>query len=372
MKIAIVTDAWYPQTNGVVTTLSRTTESLRSLGFCVKLFTPEPFKTIPCPTYPEIRLSLFAGRRLRRALDEFNADSIHIATEGPLGLIARRYCIKRKLKFTTSYHTQFPAYVRKRLPIPERITYRFVRWFHNKAQYTLAPTPAIVDELRSNGFRSPVLWGRGVDTRLFKPSGAARDPRGGPVFMYVGRVAVEKNIEAFLELDLPGQKVVVGDGPALGTLREKFTDCVFTGYKFGEDLAATMASADVFVFPSRTDTFGLVMLEAMACGVPVAAFPVSGPIDVVKNGVTGVLDNCLRRACLEALHIDRHACRHHALANSWERCTNEFLSHLSNTKDGLPSPSTFVASVTPTPASVAQHRPIPQPETQHPQPPLMD
>ena len=334
MRIAIVTDAWLPQTNGVVTTLSRTAECLRELGYDVRMFTPEPYRTIPCPFYAEIRLSLFPARRLRRDLDAYAPDAIHIATEGPLGLAARRYCKRRKLAFTTSYHTQFPAYVRKRVPIPERWTYRLIRWFHNAAHCTLAPTPAIVEELRNNGFRNPVLWGRGVDTNLFRPSEAARDPRSGPVYIYVGRVAVEKNLEAFTGMAVEGRKIVVGDGPDLARLRADYPDCTYTGYKYGDELAAILASADVFVFPSRTDTFGLVMLEAMACGVPVAAYPVPGPIDVVRNGVTGVLHTSLSRACELALQLDRKACREHALEHSWQRSTHQFEARLVTTASG--------------------------------------
>lgn len=337
MKIAIVTDAWRPQTNGVVTTLSRTAESLQEMGHEVRMFTPEPYRTIPCPSYPEIRLSLFAGRRLRRSLDEFDADSIHIATEGPLGFAARRYCKKKGLAFTTSYHTQFPAYVRKRFPIPESWTWAFVRWFHNAARCTMAPTPAIVEELREHGFNNPVVWGRGVDTALFKPSDADRDPRSGPVYLYAGRVAVEKNLEAFAGLKLNGKKIIVGDGPDLQNLQRTYPECTFTGYKFGDELAAIMASADVFVFPSRTDTFGLVMLEAMACGVPVAAYPVSGPIDVVHHGRTGYLHEDLATACAQALKLDRNDCREHALANSWSRCSQQFAGYLVNAADGKPS-----------------------------------
>ncbi|MEO1580487.1 MAG: glycosyltransferase family 1 protein [Pseudomonadota bacterium] len=336
MKIAIVTDAWHPQTNGVVTTLSRTSEALSDMGHDVRMFTPEPYRTIPCPSYPEIRLSLFAGRHLRRSLDDFEPDSIHIATEGPLGFAARRYCKKRDLKFTTSYHTQFPAYVRKRFPIPESWTWAFVRWFHNAAEKTLAPTPAIVAELEHHGFKAPVVWGRGVDTDLFQPSPAHRDARSGPVYLYAGRVAVEKNLEAFAGMKVAGQKIIVGDGPDLKRLQSKYPDCTFTGYKFGTELASIMASADVFVFPSRTDTFGLVMLEAMACGVPVAAYPVPGPIDVVHHGQTGFLDEDLGKACSEALKLSRETCRQHALGNSWAKCSEVFASYLVGVTDEIP------------------------------------
>ncbi|MEM8546985.1 MAG: glycosyltransferase family 1 protein [Pseudomonadota bacterium] len=336
MKIANVTDAWHPQTNGVVTTLSRTCEVLNRTGYEMRMFTPQPYKTIPCPSYPEIRLSLFAGRHLRRELEAFNPDSIHISTEGPLGFAARRYCIRNNLAFTTSYHTQFPAYIAKRFPIPESWTYRFVRWFHNAGQATLVPTPAIQRELLDNRFKNPVIWGRGVDTDLYQPDEAQRENRPGPVYLYVGRIAVEKNLEAFASLALRGRKVIVGDGPDFQSLKARFPDCEFLGYKFGQELADIFAGADVFVFPSKTDTFGLVMLEAMACGVPVAAYPVPGPIDVVQNGVTGILDESLELAAEKALVLDRQACREYALAHSWERCTEQFAAQLVHCRTGEP------------------------------------
>ncbi|MEL6870775.1 MAG: glycosyltransferase family 1 protein [Pseudomonadota bacterium] len=336
MKIAIVTDAWLPQTNGVVTTLSRTSEALTRSGYTVRMFTPSPYRTIACPSYPEIQLALFAGRRLRRALDAFAPDSIHIATEGPPGLAARRYCIRRKLSFTSSYHTQFPAYVRQRYPIPERWTYWFVRWFHNAAAATLVPTPTVIKELQRNGLRNPVLWGRGVDTDLFKPLAVRTEQPKRPTYLYVGRVSVEKNIEAFAQMQVDARKLIVGDGPDLAQLKRRFPDCEFTGYKFGVELANIIAAADVFVFPSRTDTFGLVMLEAMACGVPVAAYPVAGPIDVVLDGVTGVLHESLELAAQRALAISRESCRRHALSRSWENCTQQFLSNLVRACDAHP------------------------------------
>ncbi len=328
MKIAIITDAWYPQTNGVVTTLNRTGECLRQMGHEVKYITPEPFKTIPLPTYKSIRLALFPKRKVFAMLDAFMPDAVHIATEGPLGMAAKRYCKKRGLKFTTAYHTQFPQYVRLRAPIPISLTYAILRRFHGQAQRTMVPTETQRQELLKWGFKNVVVWSRGVDVDLFKPSdkGFLTDPR--PISLFVGRVAVEKNIEAFLDLDLPGTKYVVGGGPDLEALCDKYPKAKFVGFKYGEELAKHIAAADVFVFPSRTDTFGLVMLEAMACGVPVAAFPVVGPIDVVKQGETGVLDEDLKKATLAALELSPDDARAYAEQNSWMSATGQFYSHL--------------------------------------------
>jgi 1,2-diacylglycerol 3-alpha-glucosyltransferase/glucuronosyltransferase len=329
MRIAIVTDAWHPQVNGVVTTLSRTREGLEAKGHTTVIVNPSEYRTIPCPSYPEIRLALSPGRRLRRTLDDAAPEAIHIATEGPLGAAARRYCLERDLKFTTSYHTQFPQYLRKRLPVPEAWCYRYLRRFHRRAERTLVPTEHMRRELTEHGFENVVIWSRGVDTELFRPM--QRDfldlPR--PIAVYAGRVAIEKNLEAMLEADLPGSKLIVGDGPDLGKLRRRFPDAHFVGYKFGDELAQHLAAGDVFVFPSRTDTFGLVMLEAMACGTPVAAFPVTGPIDVVSDGVTGALDDDLAAAFGRALALPRDACRRAALERTWDRAVAEFMSHLA-------------------------------------------
>ncbi len=344
MRIAIVTDAWLPQINGVVTTLGRTREELVRAGHRVKMITPADYRTVPCPSYPEIRLALFPYRRLRRMLDRFAPDCIHIATEGPLGFAARRYCRRRRLHFTTSYHTRFPQYVRERAPIPVSWTYAWLRRFHGPAAAVLVPTPSVREELAARGFRRLRLWGRGVDVELFRPE--RRGPLAGdrPIFMYMGRVAVEKNIEAFLELDLPGTKYVVGDGPDLARLRSRWPGAVFTGYRFGDELANVLASADVFVFPSRTDTFGLVMLEAMACGTPVAAYPVTGPLDVVEHGCTGILDEDLATACRRALSLDREACRRAALERSWGRATTAFLANLvENPLSGEGDPTSLAA-----------------------------
>lgn len=329
MRIAIVTDAWHPQTNGVVTSLRKTGEHLESMGHTVLFVTPEGFRTIGLPTYRSIRLALFPGRRVAERLARFVPDAVHIATEGPLGLAARRWCLRNATRFTTSYHTQFPQYVRLRAPVPVRWSYAFLRWFHGPAERTMVPTPAVQRELTRWGLSHVVIWSRGVDTELFRPRPRTllSDPR--PIAMYVGRVAVEKNIEAFAELELPGTKYVVGDGPDREALARKYPGVRFTGFKFGDELAQYMAEADVFVFPSRTDTFGLVMLEAMACGVPVAAYPVTGPVDVVRDGETGALDEDLGRAVARALTLDGRAARRYALEHSWAVSTKEFFCHLA-------------------------------------------
>lgn len=329
MRIAVVSDAWLPQTNGVVRTLGQTLRCAEAAGHTVQAVTPVPFATFPCPTYPEIRLAAWPWRRVGRILESFRPDAVHIATEGPLGVAARRWCGRRRLPFTTSFHTRFPEYVRMRAPVPERWTWGILRWFHGAAVRTMVPTASQQADLAARGFRSPVLWSRGVDTDLFRPERRGRLPGPGPAMMYMGRVAVEKNIEAFLALELPGTKWVVGGGPALEDFRHRYPDARFTGPKYGVELATLLASADVFVFPSRTDTFGVVLLEAMACGLPVAAFPVPGPADVVRAGVTGVLDEDLGAAIRGALQLDRAACRAQALEHTWERASAQFIDNLA-------------------------------------------
>lgn len=328
MKIAIVTDAWAPQVNGVVTTLTNTVRCLESTGHCVSLITPQGFMTIPAPTYPSIRLAVRPERKVRRMLRDFAPDAIHIATEGPLGLAARRYCKLAGIRFTTSYHTRFPEYIRMRLPIPVGVSYAWLRGFHAAAERTLVATTSQRRELAVRGFEHLVVWPRGVDTDVFQPRDAfvLDDPR--PIALYAGRVAVEKNLEAFLSLDLPGTKYVVGDGPDLARLRTGFPRVRFTGCKYGEELARYLAAADVFVFPSRSDTFGLVMLEAMACGVPVAAYPVAGPAGVVVDGVTGALNDDLKTAVLRALKLGGTEALRHALTRSWRVATQRFVDHL--------------------------------------------
>jgi glycosyltransferase involved in cell wall biosynthesis len=329
MRLALVTDAWLPQVNGVVRTLGHTIREVEAAGHEVTVISPADFRTIPCPTYPEIRLSVFAGRAVRRRLDALVPDAVHIATEGPLGLAARNWCVRRDQPFTTAYHTQFPEYVRARVPIPLAAGYAVVRWFHGRAARTLVTTPTMQRQLESRGLRNLALWGRGVDTELFRPSDKRFLDLPRPVWLYFGRVSVEKGIEDFLRLDLPGTKLVVGDGPAAQELHRRYPDAVFRGYRHGEDLASHIAASDVFVFPSRTDTFGLVLLEAMACGVPVAAYPVTGPVDVVVDGVTGILSEDLRGAALAALQLDPAACRAHAMQHSWEASTRQFLAALA-------------------------------------------
>jgi glycosyltransferase involved in cell wall biosynthesis len=327
-SLAIVTDAWTPQVNGVVNTLHRTRDELVRLGYQVTMLTPADHRTLPCPSYPEIRMALNPGRVLAGQLDSLRPDRIHIATEGPLGLAARRYCLRNGLAFTTSYHTQFPEYIRKRLPVPLGITYNLMRRFHAPAARTMVATPGQQRLLEQWHFKHLVRWSRGVDTCLFTPDNKAPLAVRRPLFAYAGRVAVEKNIEAFLRLELPGSKCVIGDGPALQEFRARYPDVRFTGYRFGEDLARHIAAADVFVFPSLTDTFGLVMLEAMACGVPVAAFPVTGPVDVVTQGVTGILDTDLRKAAIDALDLSGDHCRQAAMQYTWHAATRQFSANL--------------------------------------------
>ncbi len=327
-RLLFVTDTWEPQINGVVQTLKHLIRELERMGVAVAMISPEGYRTLPLPSYPEIRLALTTPGGLRRRIAALKPDHVHIVTEGPLGVLARRACLKAGLPFSTSYHTRFPEYVSARFPVPERLTYRWLARFHNSGGATLVGTPSLLSELRERGFSKLRLWGRGVDTDAFHP-GLRRDlGLERPVFLYVGRVAVEKNLPAFLALDLPGTKLVVGDGPDLASLREKFPEAVFAGPRRGEDLAMHFASSDVFVFPSRTDTFGLVLLEALASGVPVAAYPATGPRDVFADGVGGVLSEDLREAALRALEFDRESCREKALGFGWEACARDFMAIL--------------------------------------------
>lgn len=334
MKLALVTDAWFPQTNGVVRTLAATVQCLQAEGVDVRVISPGDFRSVPCPTYPEIRLALFAGRRLARELDAYRPDAVHISTEGPLGLAARRWCLRRRLQFTTAYHTQFPEYVRARAPVPLGVSYAWMRWFHGAAHRTLVATPSMQQALEQRGLRNIARWSRGVDAGLFRPRDKTLLPWPRPLWLYFGRVAVEKGIDDFLRLDLPGTKVVIGDGPARHALEGAYPDVRFLGFRHGEDLARHVAACDVFVFPSRTDTFGLVLLEAMASGLPVAAYPVTGPLDVVVDGVTGSLDHDLGAAALRCLELDPVQCREHALRYSWEACTRQFLASLAAEQPG--------------------------------------
>ena len=329
MKIAIVTDAWHPQTNGVVQTLSTTIRHLNRFGHRVLVVEPSLFRTVACPTYPEIRLACLPYRQVHRLLREFDPNAVHIATEGTLGSAARRWCRRQGLPFTTSYHTQFPEYLRARAPIPLAFSYAHLRRFHGAARRTMVATPSMQRQLEARGFANLTRWTRGVDTELFRPHGKEFLSLPRPVAMYVGRVAVEKNIEAFLRMPFTGSKVVVGDGPARVPLAASHPQAHFVGYQRGETLARYMAAADVFVFPSLTDTFGLVMLESMACGVPVAAFPVTGPVDVVSPGVTGVLDEDLAEATQRAMRLNSDDCRAYALQNTWENAARQFEENLA-------------------------------------------
>ena len=331
-RLALVTDAWAPQINGVVRTLMRVTQELEARGFKILVISPDSFATVPCPGYPEIRLALFPRRKVRRMIEAFEPEAIHVATEGTLGMAARRYCLKRGLAFTTSFHTRFPEYIQARLGIPPNWGYAWLRWFHRPATAVMVATSSLRTELESRGFRNIVAWSRGVDTELFRPREVDLFDLPRPIFLCVGRVAIEKNLDAFLRLDLPGSKVVVGDGPQLESLKQRYPKVLFTGAKVGEELARHYASSDVFVFPSRTDTFGLVILEALATGLPVAAYPVPGPLDVIDGSPVGRLDDDLGTAAREALSIPRDACRDYALGFSWDRCTEQFLGNLSMLK----------------------------------------
>jgi glycosyltransferase involved in cell wall biosynthesis len=330
LRLSLITDAWRPQINGVVTALESTVAELEAMGHEVDPITPEDSPTVGLPTYKEIQLSVDAGRKVRRRLAAFEPDAVHIVTEGPLGLAARRYCGRHGIPFTTSFHTRFPEYVKARLPfVPLSWGYRFLRWFHGGAERTMVTNEPLRQELAAWGLENLVHWPRGVDTEHFRPQGRGHLGVEGPVFLYLGRVAVEKSVEDFLALDLPGTKVVVGDGPARARLEAEYPEAVFTGYRTGEALVRTLSDADVFVFPSRTDSLGLVLFEAMACGVPVAAYPVTGPNNVVTHGVTGYLDEDLGRAARAALELDAGDCRAAAGQRSWRECTEAFLANLA-------------------------------------------
>jgi glycosyltransferase involved in cell wall biosynthesis len=330
MRILVATDAWHPQVNGVVSTYSRLALEVKAIGAELVFFTSEGFRTLPCPAYPGIRLAIPNPRRVREAIEAAGADLIHIATEGPVGLMARAYCIRRGRPFTTSYHTKFPEYACALLGIPPCWSFAALRHFHNSGAGTMVATPSLQSELRQRGFKRLMAWTRGVDTHLFRPRRERHFGSTRAVFLYVGRVSKEKNLEAFLSADLPGLKVVIGTGPHLPALKSRFPDVTFTGAKSGEELAQHYASADVFVFPSRTDTFGLVMLEAMASGVPVAAYPVTGPLDVVTRGVSGILDEDLAKAARAALELDRTQVRADAFRFSWAKTAELFMHNITS------------------------------------------
>lgn len=332
MKVLVVSDAWHPQVNGVVRVFERLIKETAKLGVLVDVMGPGEWTTFPMPTYPEIRLAICTASGVARRIETFRPDFIHIATEGPLGFRAFQYCRKNGIAYTTSYHTRFPEYLRARLPVPTDWTYAWLRRIHNGGRGLMVTNESLKQELQEKSFHNINIWSRGVDCEAFRPMPgevpAELKGLNGPIFLYVGRVSIEKNLSTFLSLDLPGTKVITGVGPELESLKSRFPDVVFTGLKTGDDLARIYSAADVFVFPSKTDTFGMVLLEAMACGVPVAAFPVTGPRDVIGQSGCGVLSEDLRSAALEALSISRDRCREHALKQSWSKSTRDFLDNI--------------------------------------------
>jgi glycosyltransferase involved in cell wall biosynthesis len=329
MRVLIATDAWHPQVNGVVRTLTSLARAAATLGADIQFLTPEGFPSVGVPTYPGLRVALPNSGEIARRIEKAAPEAIHIATEGPIGWWVRAYCRRHRLPFTSSYTTRFPEYVSVRTGIPESWGYAVMRHFHNAAAVTMVATNSLRQELIGRGLTKTGPWTRGVDTRLFNPDNPAALDFPRPVFMTVGRVAVEKNLEAFLSLDLPGTKIVVGDGPQKAELERRFPHAKFLGEKKGQDLTSHVAAADVFVFPSLTDTFGVVQLEALACGTPVAAFPVTGPLDVIADRPIGALDTDLRAAALRALTMSRETCRSFALDCSWENCARQFIGHLA-------------------------------------------
>ena len=346
MRVLIATDAWHPQVNGVVRTLTSLARSAKGLGVDIDFLSFDGFPTFPLPTYPGLRLALPSRAEIARRIEAIAPDAIHLATEGPIGHSVRAYCVRRGLPFTTSYTTRFPEYISARVPIPESWIYAALRRFHNAGSVTMVATPSLMNDLQARGFTKVGAWTRGVDTDLFRPDRAIALDFPRPIFVCVGRVAVEKNLEAFLSLDLPGTKMVIGTGPCEAELKRKFPDAKFLGQIENGHLAAHVAAADVFVFPSRTDTFGVVQLEALASGLPVAAFPVTGPMDVIADHPVGVLNEDLRAACLGALDLSRDACRAFALNYSWENCARQFIGHLQKLSPGRPAREAASVAVT--------------------------
>jgi glycosyltransferase involved in cell wall biosynthesis len=348
VKILLVTDAWPPQVNGVVRTLKETIRHLEAAGHRTEVISPDGFRCMPCPSYPEIPLALFPGREVARRIDAARPDVVHIVTEGPLGSAARRHLLARGIPFTSAYHTAFPEYLEARIPFTLGLGYSFMRRFHAPSRAVMVPTDTMTRRLAARGFANLRPWSRGVDAGLFRPRSKdfLADPR--PIHLYAGRIAVEKNIEAFLKLDLPGTKYVVGAGPQLKRLRAKYPNARYTGYVDDETLAAFYAAADVFVFPSRSDTFGLVLLEALASGLPVAAFPVTGPLDVIGDSGAGCLDEDLGRAIDGALKLSPKLCREHALGFSWTDATSQFMANINApaVHEAMPeaAPSTIIAA----------------------------
>lgn len=328
LRILMVTDAWRPQINGVVHTLERLAETLEAFDAKADFLAPNIFHTLPMPTYPDIRLARTTPANVARIIDERRPDHVHLVTEGPLGMMARRYCLARKRPFTTSYHTRFPEYVSARLPLPESWSYGLLRRFHNSGQGCMVATRSLADDLAARGFERLRPWTRGVDINHFHPDKKMEMGLPRPIFLSVGRIAVEKNLPAFLDLDLPGSKVLVGDGPELDRLRAKYPAAHFLGRRPSDELARIYASADVFVFPSRTDTFGNVIIESLASGTPVAAYPVTGPIDIIGDGVGGVVSEDLGEAVLAALKTDRAQARQRAMRYTWTACAEMFLDNV--------------------------------------------
>lgn len=327
MRILIATDAWRPQVNGVVRTLTRLEVELRRRGVEIAMLTPQLFPQVPCPGYPGLALAIPDGMTIDRFVTSAAPDFIHVATEGPIGWAVRRHCLRHGRRFTTSYHTKFPEYANRIMGLPESWIYALERRFHDRSAGIMVATASLETELRRHGFERLLRWSRGVDCELFKPD-PLRRRNDRPVFLSVGRISREKNLEAFLDADLPGDKIVVGDGPHLGLLRRRYPQVTFTGHKEGADLVALYAAADVFVFPSRTDTFGLVLLEALACGLPVAAYRVTGPADIIESGVSGILSDDLETAAIQALHLDRNAARARAQQFTWAESARQFLDNI--------------------------------------------
>jgi 1,2-diacylglycerol 3-alpha-glucosyltransferase/glucuronosyltransferase len=339
MRILVATDAWRPQISGVVRTLEALATAVHASGSTLDFLTPDGFASLPLPTYPGLRCALPRPGEIARRIERVRPDAIHVATEGPIGFFVRRFCLQRALPFTTSFTTRFPEYIAARVPFPLAWSYAALRRFHAPAVATMVSTPTLAAELTGRGFQRLKMWSRGVDNELFRPDRKVQLELPRPIFMSVGRIAPEKNLEAFLTLPLPGSKVVIGEGPQEADLRARFPHAYFFGSMGGERLAAHMAAADVFVFPSKTDTFGIVQLEALSCGVPVAAYPVTGPLDVIGDSPVGILDDDLERACRRVLPLPRAACRAHALRFSWEASAAQFLSHLSQIAVGAFEPA---------------------------------
>ena len=334
MRVLVATDAWRPQVNGVVRTLGSLARAAAKLGVTIEFLSPEGFPSFQVPTYPGLRLALPSRRGIAQRIEAARPDAIHLATEGPIGFAVRAYCRRNGRPFTTSYTTRFPEYISARSPLPESWIYAALRWFHSGATVTMVATPSLMTELGGRGFANLGMWTRGVDVDLFRPDRAIELDFPRPIFMTVGRIAVEKNLEAFLSLDLPGSKIVIGSGPQEAKLKQSFPEAKFLGPLENGTLAAHLAAADVFVFPSRTDTFGIVQLEALASGVPVAAFPVTGPKDVVGDNPIGVLNEDLAQACMKALSLPRDVCRKFALECSWENSARQFLGHVRKVATG--------------------------------------